>query len=435
MRNAKIIGGFLAAALLLALLIMASNRAAERALALSPLGSEGLALWLPAQGVTLERATRRDYRSIDTLSLRVLPLLDAELDGRNPKRDTSGQEISQRRIDRDTFEAKVDAMPTLVILPKWDGRVATENTAVPDFRIKRRVMDGLLSTLWLSEAQLRRMPARFSTLQLRAAPGAPERKVALFAAQLFDRDHLPEDCAELLGSAEGILAMRCGAGDSWPNPAIFLSDPDLMNNHGLTLAENAPFAAEWIAALRGPEDNRPVYLDTTVAETLRQPEEAEQERIDYTRDSTDFARFFSYPLSVFWGIGLAVLALALWRGAMRFGPPARAGEDRIEASKTAAIEAKARLLRLSGNDGRMAGEFARAQLLDLAAHVFGPGHGLAALPRLYALIARRDATLAQDLQQSAAALIERGAQMGAAEVHQTLYRFRDQMKRVTHELG
>ncbi|MGO8264182.1 hypothetical protein ACC763_39270, partial [Rhizobium ruizarguesonis] len=50
-------------------------------------------------------------------------------------------------------------------------------------------------------------------------------------------------------------------GEDDPN-VYLLSDPDLLNNHGLALADNASFAVSLVTLLRGAGEKRPVYLDT-----------------------------------------------------------------------------------------------------------------------------------------------------------------------------
>ena len=94
-------------------------------------------------------------------------------------------------------------------------------------------------------------------------------------------------------------------------------------------------------------------------------------------------------------------------------------------SKTTAIEATARLLRLSGNDGRMTEQFVLHLLADKAQLLFGPGAGnQAGIDRLFQRLARRDQAAARALHTSAQALIERGHLMTRANLHRNLETFR-----------
>ncbi len=228
------------------------------------------------------------------------------------------------------------------------------------------------------------------------AEASPGFRIALFRAQLLDRASLPPDCAELAGLPAGALVVQCAARGNTPS-ATYLSDPDLLNNHGLRLADNAAFAWALVAALRGT-DTRPVLLATEPV-YIRTGEEKPE---PHERTGEDLARFFAWPLSAMWAMGGAVLALALWRGARRFGP-ARGRQDRTEARwRRAALAAKARLLRVSGADGRMAVAHVPSHLADLAVQTLGPGAGNdPGIARWFALVARRNALLADEIRATA----------------------------------
>ena len=144
----------------------------------------------------------------------------------------------------------------------------------------------------LARVRLLRRPAVFETARLSPADGQPAQQVALFLAQLFDRGTLPGYCAELFGSADGALVIRCDAHGSIA-AADYLSDPDLMNNHGLSVAANAGFAAGMIGAMRPAGNRKPVYLDTA-PDQLLDTGEGDARAQDYTRDPVDMARFFAY---------------------------------------------------------------------------------------------------------------------------------------------
>ncbi|MGO7419427.1 hypothetical protein ACCT09_05140, partial [Rhizobium ruizarguesonis] len=168
---------------------------------------------------------------------------------------------------------------------------------------------------------------------------------------------------------------------------------------------------------------RPVYLDTAGL-PLDSKKPADEGRT-YERSASDFKRFFAYPLSVIWGVLLVVAAICFWRGAYRFGPASNETSGNIELSKTAAIDATARMLRLSGNDGRMTGQFVLHLLADKAQLVFGPGAGNeAGIERLFQRLARRDQAAAKALHSSAQALIDRGHRMTRADLHRNLEIFR-----------
>lgn len=205
------------------------------------------------------------------------------------------------------------------------------------------------------------------------------------------------------------------------------------------MAENADFVVAALRALQSPTETRPIYLDTST-EQLLAPEQ-DQEAQPYQRDTQDMMRFFAWPLSLFWLAGVAVLAVAMWRGAMRFGPVLQVAEDRLEVSKLAAIDAKARLIRLSRNDGRMVAEFTLTQLQNLAQQTFGAGTsqasggGQAALGRLYAKFTRQNPKDAAELRACVDVLQSSAGTLQPSELRRILDRFAELLERLTHGLG
>jgi hypothetical protein len=186
--------------------------------------------------------------------------------------------------------------------------------------------------------------------------------------------------------------------------------------------------------LRGVGETRPVYIDTTGA-PLDDKKPVDEGR-SYERSGSDLKRFFAYPLSAIWGTLFVVVAICFWRGFWRFGPPLKDSSGNIELSKSAAIEATARLLRLSGNDGRMVSQFVLHLLADKAQLLFGPGAGNeAGIDRLFKRLARRDHAAAQALHSSAQALIDRGHLMKSADLHRNLETFRKSLGSVDFGSG
>jgi hypothetical protein len=404
------------------------SAARDRQLDASLIGTDGLQIWLQDQGVEVVHSNPRLTPRAADLGLRILPLYDINLyaDAVPPK--TPDEEMvlaTQRDLEYWIFLEKLDTGKTLILLPKWrtgfvKSAVAHSTTLIPQTGLSQLAQHlGLPATLIHQQGPV-------MTKASIAMPGRPHHDIALFHAQLFQRAQMPERCHELAGLAEGALLITCDASSDWP-AAFFLSDPDLLNNHGLGLAENGAFAREIILAMRGVAA-KPVYLDTSPLQLLM-TDDAPDEAQDYERGWADFARFFDYPLSVLWAVAAVILGLAGWRGALRFGPPRAATDDGLEQSKTVSIDAKARLLRLSGNDGRMVAEFVRARLDALAEASLGTGAGH---DRLFKLLARRDATTAARFQTLSADLMARAPAMHQTELYQHLATFRDLLERLTH---
>lgn len=406
MRNAGPVIAVLALVALAVLLAMApwGDSRFDR----SPLGVRGLELWLKAKGVDVVRSNPRLKPNASDMSIRVLPL---------PGTDSADR--PERQLEPWVLEEKLYEMPTLVVLPKWKDDLAKEGIARRAMLISDADAQSPLSQMYLDDVTILRPGAHFEQAGLALGDSQPH-KVAFYRAQLFDRASLPDHCTELAGTPSGALLIACD-----PDFRVWvLSDPDLINNHGLSLAENAAFAISMITRLRGPEDRRPVYLDTDP--TLLTESGEEDEGRSYERSASDLARLLDYPLSVIWAAALLVTAIAFWRGAYRFGPPQTGREAANEVSRTAAIEAVARLLRLSGNDGRLTAQFVHDLLADKAVQVFGPGAADAAgIERLFGRLARRDARAADALRTVSRSLMEQGPTMRRAELHRNLHTFKE----------
>lgn len=381
----------------------------------SPLGNKGLQVWLQAKGIPVVRSDAHVRQARSEVSLRILPLSTSQGEAVAPPTDDETDDVG---LENWTYEASRYELPTLITLPKWRGSVLNDGIAGESGLVALADIHDELDKIDLSDLRLDRHGPSFEEAQ----PGlqsAQPAKIALYEAQTFDRSSLPSDCQELAGMPSGALLIRCE-----DNPDVYLlSDPDLLNNHGLALADNATFAVSLVQHLRGAGETRPVYLDTA-GEPLDSEKPADEGR-SYERTATDLKRFFAYPLSVIWGTLLAVAAICFWRGAYRFGPPLSEASGNIEMSKTVAIEAAARLLRLSGNDGRMTAQFVQHLLADKAQLLFGSGAGnQAGIERMFQRLARRDQATAEALQSAARALIERGAVMTRSDLHRNLEIFR-----------
>lgn len=121
-----------------------------------------------------------------------------------------------------------------------------------------------------------------------------------------------------------------------------LTDPDLLNNHGLASLSTAHAAVALIDALRGGGDN-PVVFDVTLNGLSR------------TRSLWRVA--LEPP---FLAATLCVLAAALltgWRAAASFGPVERRGRA-VALGKRALVDSSAGLIRLTRREPRMAPRYA-----------------------------------------------------------------------------
>lgn len=396
----------------------------------SALGVDGLALLAPDLGLTIEGPQRISPRKASEYSLAILPLYDLSLSSQDEAPRNLVEQLGQttlREMDAGVFDDKVSALKTLVVLPKWRGGVMVTGLANEVFLIPPQDFTPLMADLVLYRSKLEHGPAAFAEAEVTVGGG--RAKLALFHPQTFDRKLLPGHCKEVLGIYQGALVISCTP-TIYQSAIAFLSDPDLLNNHGLTLAENAKVVALVVKALQKPGEARPIYLDTAT-EFLLAPEDDEEGQY-YERDTDTLLRFFDWPLSLFWLAGAAVFGVALWRGAVRFGPAQRKSEGRLEISKLAAIDAKARLIRMSQNDPRMVAEFVQDRLHRLAEQIYGTGLGDTATARLHAKFARQNPQAAADLKMQAERLMDTSRPLSPPDLRRALSEFQDLLQRLTH---
>lgn len=208
-----------------------------------------------------------------------------------------------------------------------------------------------------------------------------------------------------------------------------LSDPDLLNNHGLSLGDNAAIAALLLPEIAG---ERRIVVDYTQSlwSDLEEDEYPE-------RTWSDLLQFFAYPFSLLWIGFAAFMMLAIWRSWARYGAPERLFDDEMSAAKDVAVTAKARLLRLSGHDGALVAEHVAQRLHELAATVFGPHRKQARdpLPGLANWLARRDGALADRFETATRAALGLVPTASTQDALRALDEFETCYERVLDDFG
>jgi hypothetical protein len=198
----------------------------------------------------------------------------------------------------------------------------------------------------------------FTSLPYRSQDGA-EMATELYAAQLFDGSA----CEPIIGRGTETLLASCPVAGS-DQTVLILSDPDLLNNHGLRLGQNAEIARDVLLSAAGAGS---LVIDYSRDNWLASFEEP----IQRDRTWADLLRFFQPPFLAIWLGGAMTLALVLWRSFRRAGPVIRGAS---EGGKLQAIRARARLMRLTGQDGALLADYAAARIAATAARLVGPGH-------------------------------------------------------------
>lgn len=398
-----------------------TSGANDRRLDNSVIGMNGLQRFLDLHDVANKRSHPRLSPHVLDFGLRVLPLYDLDIlnDSATPQDEHAlFFQTDLRDIDINDLRTKLEELPTLIVLPKWvQGtikiKVAHEQTLIPVDRF-----DTLFEQLG------------FKGLRLRLGPNdmVTEGWASLFIPRTFAPESLPKACTKIVTFGSGVLVAACHQ-ETTDHPVFLLSDPDLINNHGLGIGDNGTAVLDLIALLEPPGD-KPVYIDMSPDLLLSIDEDRDQRR-DYTRDYSDIARLFSPPFDALWAILLIITGVLAWRGAVRFGPILPDRDNSPEQSKSEAIATNARLLRLTGQDGHMVSDFVRGQLADLARQPFGNAAGQSGVTRYFAFLARRDARLAEAFQTSATTLIKDGPTLPPSRLHAELANYRTLLELVT----
>ena len=367
----------------------------------SVVGTTGLGIHLQESGRETE-IVRFPVDKPDAIALRILPVHDNRPDEREKTDADASRNLRQelRPVSRYMIDLKVREAPTLVVMSKWRLGAARDRTFHPDYladaaTMRLPVSNRLEGTL--REAEVERAPATFETARTNGVLRAP---VTLYAAQTLAlppgaRRNGQNGCDPVLWLgpdryARTLLA-RCQAQDTTFH---LLADPDLVNNAGLAVGENAAFATQLVATLA--QGAAPVYLDLVEGSTFRR----ESRRDRRGRSFADLARFFAWPFSLVWGAVALLIALGLWRAALRFGPIIATRDRFHAASKAAVIDTNARIL-AAGLAGGAAGaamlrEHARYRVSGLARDLFGSNGSQGVLLRA---VRRRSPALAERLDR------------------------------------
>lgn len=363
--------GFYAGRAIVAVMVVAVVAALAFALAqrqatlrASAVGLDGLAIWLRAEGIDARSFAGGWPLVEEEVGLLVVPLYDTDLGAeRAPPRTQEELLLQQDEYDLSLgpIREKARTVPTLVVLPKWRSGVRLTELAHPTLLVERARVERLGGSLVEGDFALDHGRTPFTGVTHAGGDGGGPR-AALYAAQTF----AAPACRPVLGSAEAMVLGDCPlAGGGGEARVHVLSDPDLLNNHGLALGDNAFLARDVVAGLKREGD---VVIDYSRRSWFA----GEAVRSERERTWADLLRFFSPPFTAIWAGGALAFALMLWRSGLRFGPALPSvGPGR--ASRTMAIAARARLMQLSGRSGPLARQYAQARLAATAARLFGPG--------------------------------------------------------------
>jgi hypothetical protein len=157
----------------------------------------------------------------------------------------------------------------------------------------------------------------------------------------------------LLSSPDGILAGEIDRGD---RRVIVVSDPDILENHGIARGDNALIAVALVRSLRGAGGR--VVFDEVPHGFVSRP-------LGIVRLLLTFPFVLVTVQIVLGG------ALLLWSAAGRFGAP-KPREATLSLGKRSLIEGGSRLLAFAGRLAFIADRYAEAVLRETAARLLAP---------------------------------------------------------------
>ena len=394
------------AAVLLFLWFMSSGQ--DRRLQTSPLGFDGLSIWLTENEIEAGTFRGGFGLSPDQIGLRILPLYDLDLNTRRTDPSTKEELLFQQEevdIARDVISQKIGDLPSLVVLPKWRTGTRLTGLAHPVLTAQQAKLNTLLSQIAPGLGQIRFAETAFTSFELTVDGQGLQAEI--YAAQTIDGPN----CTPLIGRRDAMLLARCALqdDDADQSSVLVLSDPDLLNNHGLRLGDNAHIAS---VLLPDFADGTRVLIDYTPRVWMVDLDVPRRE----ARTWADLLQFFAYPFSLLWiGFG-AVAILFLWRSFVRYGAPVRLFDDGPGAAKTVSIGARARLLRLSTHAGARLSDYLAARLSDLARRMLGAAaNPQTARARIDRILRRRNPDLANALADLTARIQALSIDIPAAE--------------------
>lgn len=381
----------------------------QQSLRSSPAGLDGLRAWLVSEGQSVQNFSGGWPLNEDETGLLVIPLYDTRLDEQR-NRPQSSQELIMQQDEYDLAAApileKARRVNTLLVLPKWRSGMRLTGVAHPDLLVEaERVEETLRVLLNRDTARIVRDPQASAAYSYTARDQA-SLKALLYGSQLFSAP----GCSPIIGTADVMILGTCYLGGTRAGTTVMvLSDPDLINNHGLRAGDNAFIVSDFIGEASG---GRQVIIDYS----LRSWFASEGQNEVRERTWSDLARFFSPPFTLIWMGLLLALVLILWRAAVRFGP-LRTPPDALGASNMMAIAARAKLMRLSNQDGALIQDYGKARLAVAASALFGAANArtYSSAEAFLAYTARRHPSLAGPLAQALSTLRSLPAHANAAQ--------------------
>jgi len=402
----------------------------QQTLRQSPAGLDGLQVWLAANGLSAQNFAGGWPIDETSVGLMVIPVYDTLPDTDRVEPRTK-EELLVQQDEYDLTAAviaqKAQQVPVLVVLPKWRSGMRLTGLAHPALKVETERLNKIVRKLTGDKrATLAHARQPFTGFTYRAEDGdylAPE----IYAAQTIQSGV----CTPVIGTDDAMLLAECplesADEDAARNTVLILSDPDLLNNHGLRLGDNASIALDFLRATAGTDT---IIIDYSRSSWLIDPASLPERE----RTWDDLARFFEPPFLTLWLGAAVLLALAIWRSSMRYGP-VLAQDLSPGAGKDIAVQARARLMRRSGQDGALTREYAAARIAATASTLFGPAHArhYSGEDAFLTYTERRHPALAPRLRTVLDGIRRLPARLSAAEAIHQIDQLEQILEQITHD--
>ena len=231
--------------------------------------------------------------------------------------------------------------PTLIILPKWmvTPQIPREDWVSKFGAIPAPQVATMLQQIAPGTTLVMR-PGSAKNVEVMLGPAAP------LGLSTFTLPHV-EELRSIGGAGSLLIARNYGPvlamARHGGQPVYILSDPDLMNDHGLSDEATARAALTIITQLR--RGNGPVRFDVTLN--------------GLGRDPSLLRAIFEAPLLGATICSLLAALLIGWHAASRFGAPLAPGRA-FERGKKMLAANTADLLRMMGREGAMAARYVQS---------------------------------------------------------------------------
>lgn len=257
-------------------------------------------------------------------------------------------------LTADFHQSFASARNVLLVLPKWHGR--TDPTRRNWLKSVAPRPEGYVDIVI---TEITRQPK--TSLVRRQSAGTFNVNPTAIAPDLGNRQLIQGDrLVPVIAGPDGALLarIRVGRQNVW-----VLSDPDIMNNHGLGRGNNATLLAEILRQIN-PAASALVF-DETIHGFGRQP-------------SLWYA-VLEFPFIVVTFSGIVATAFFLWAAIGRFGAPLP--QPPVALGKAGLIANTANLLRAGGHAAHVLDRYAEATIRDVAERLHCP-HGPGSAARL-----------------------------------------------------